>query len=219
MDNPTTNSFLDQDPVIPHQSYCLFSFLPRSKDLTEKFNKCRYERISEVLTKHKEELLKLITENPENLVNHILVAINDTLLDTENKEGEDKHKSNGAVKFRGSFQNIEEAKKYSTYLSNLDERFDIYLGQTGYWYPFDPADQSIKDEEHRDSELNNLMKGYLENKAKSEIFFKKRMQEMMDQKIKDSLEKGESDDKGVEKEESTSKQVDSTEDEDVVPSS
>ena len=45
------------------------------------------------------------------------------------------------------------------------------------------------------------------------------MQEMMDQKIKNSLEKGESDDKSGEKEDSTSKQVESTEDEDVVPSS
>ena len=183
----STNTYLEQDPVLPHQSYCLFSFLPRKEDLTKKFNKCRYEKIQDVLDLNADKLLKAIDDKPDMITAHILTTINDVLRDSEVEEDMEKHKVNGAVKFRGSFQSLDDAKKYSTHLSDLDNRFDIYLGQTGFWYPFDPPSESVKNQEFRDEKLNGLMQGYLENKTKSDIYFKQRMREMMEKKIEDSV--------------------------------
>mgnify|MGYP006078081113 CR=1 FL=1 len=183
----STNTYLEQDPVLPHQSYCLFSFLPRKEDLTKKFNKCRYEKIQDVLDLNADKLLKAIEDKPAMITAHILTTINDVLRDSEVEEDMEKHKVNGAVKFRGSFQSLDDAKKYSTHLSDLDNRFDIYLGQTGFWYPFDPPSESVKNQEFRDEKLNGLMQGYLENKTKSDIYFKQRMREMMEKKIEDSV--------------------------------
>ena len=181
----STNSFLDQDPKIPNQSHCLFSFVPRKEELTKRFNKARYERIQNELESKSEILLENINKEPKLLVSHIMNLINPILNDTEREESEALHKGNGAVKFRGAFSSMEEAKKYSEYLSNMDNRFDIYLGQTGFWYPFDPPRESCLEHKHRDEKLNQLLKGYHENKMKSDILFKQRMREMMEKKIEE----------------------------------
>ena len=65
------------------------------------------------------------------LVPHILTSITPALVDAEKEEANKSHSLKGAVKFRGSFTTVDEAKKYSEYLRNLDPNYDIFLGQTG----------------------------------------------------------------------------------------
>ena len=182
-------SFLEQDPEIPNQSYCLFSFVPRKEDMTEKFNIPRFERIQKALEKNSDVLAKAIESDPERMVAHIMTIVTPVLTDVEKAESEKLHQANGGVKFRGTFRTMEEAQKYSKYLQELDSRFDIYLGQTGYWYPFDPPRDLVQKQEYKDEQLNALMQGYLENKAKSEVYFKKRMREMMEKKMEEKARK------------------------------
>jgi hypothetical protein len=182
-DSTATTTLLEQDPQRAHQKYCLFSFLPRKEDIAKRFNKCRYERIQGVLETNRAKLLERIQDDPDMIAAHVMATINDTLRDVEEDEGNERHRLNGAVKFRGAFENMDDAKAYSKHLSDLDNRFDIYLAQAGCWVPFDPSNESVEQHEFRDEKLNDLMQGYLKNKAKADIFFKKRMREMTEDKI------------------------------------
>ena len=188
MSNSQTNSYLEQDPPIPNQSYSLFSFVPPKESVEKMFNVSRYERIKETLEKQKEEIMAKIKENPDYLVPHILTSITPALVDAEKEEATKSHSLRGAVKFRGTFTTVEEAKKYSEYLRNLDPNYDIFLGQTGFWYPFNPSRENVKEQNYYGKELNELMKGYMENKTKADIHFKQRMREMTADKIKKDLE-------------------------------
>jgi len=51
-----------------------------------------------------------------------------------------------AVKFRGAFPTLEEAKKYAEKLEKHDEYFKILAGETGKWLDFDPPITHIEKE-------------------------------------------------------------------------
>lgn len=51
-----------------------------------------------------------------------------------------------AVKFRGAFPTLEEAKKYAEKLEKHDEYFKILAGETGKWLDFDPPITRIEKE-------------------------------------------------------------------------
>jgi hypothetical protein len=201
MAQSNTNTFVEQDPPLPNQKYSLFSFVPPKDNLEKVFGISRYEKIKELLETKKDELLKQVDENPEFFVAHILTALTPALVEAEKEEALKSHKLRGAVKFRGSFATLEDAKKYSENLRNLDPNYDIFLGQTGFWYPFDPARENVKEQNYYGDQLNDLMKGYMENKTKADIHFKQRMREMAQKKIEDDL-------KAAEAEEPTGKDED-----------
>lgn len=182
-----TNSYVNQDPPIPNQSYSLFSFVPPKEKIEELFGASRYESIQKVLQEKKEELLEKINNTPDDFVAHILTTITPVLVENNKEEAAKTHNSRGAVKFRGAFTTIEEAKKYSEYLRNLDPNYDIFLGQTGFWYPFNPARENVKEQNYFGKELNDLMKSYLKNKTQADIHFEQRMREMNQDKLKDEL--------------------------------
>ena len=51
-----------------------------------------------------------------------------------------------AVKFRGAFSNIEDAKKRAKELEKKDKYFKIFIGETGKWLDFDPPSSRVEEE-------------------------------------------------------------------------
>lgn len=51
-----------------------------------------------------------------------------------------------AVKFRGAFSNIEDAKKRAKELEKKDKYFKIFIGETGKWLDFDPPASRVEEE-------------------------------------------------------------------------
>ena len=45
----------------------------------------------------------------------------------------------------------------------MDKNFHVFVGQVGYWLPWDPEADHIAGQEYADKELNKLMKAYKEN--------------------------------------------------------
>lgn len=75
------------------------------------------------------------------------------------------------VKVRGSYASHKEACVRAKRLQKEDPAHDVFVGQVGYWLPWDPSPHSIEDQEYAEKELNELMKSHKEKQAmKKELF-------------------------------------------------
>jgi len=69
------------------------------------------------------------------------------------------------LKVRGVFDTYGEAVNRAKTLQKLDPSFNVYVGQVGFWLPWDPEPHTVADQEYADEQLNQLMKKYKENEA------------------------------------------------------
>jgi hypothetical protein len=113
----------------------------------------------------------------------------DFIFRDEEKIGEVFDKENNfqtsvrGIKVRGVFDTKREADIRSAVLQRLDSRFDVFVGQVGYWCPWDPNPHKIDDIEYLNQDLNKLVKEYKANEIKKDQFY----QEQKTQRQKDSL--------------------------------
>lgn len=107
----------------------------------------------------------------------------------EDKVGEAFDKANNfrtsvrGVKVRGVYDTKREADVRAAVLQRQDPLFDVFVGQIGYWCPWDPNPQKIADIEYMNNDLNKLVKEYKSNEAKKDMFY----QEQKTQRQKDAL--------------------------------
>jgi hypothetical protein len=69
------------------------------------------------------------------------------------------------LKIRGCYDTQGEANARAKTLQKLDPSHNVYVGQVGFWLPWDPEPHEVGDVEYADDQLNTLMKKYKENEA------------------------------------------------------
>jgi len=115
--------------------------------------------------------------------------IEDFKFSNEEKIGEVFDKANDfktsvrGVKVRGVYDTKREADVRASVLQRQDPLFDVFVGQIGYWCPWDPNPQKIDDIEYMNNDLNKLVKEYKSNESKKDMFY----QEQKTQRQKDAL--------------------------------
>lgn len=77
------------------------------------------------------------------------------------------------LKVRGVYDTYAEATARAKTLQKLDPSFNVYVGQVGFWLPWDPEPHDVADQEYADDQLNTLMKKYKENESQRDEFFAK----------------------------------------------
>ena len=104
-------------------------------------------------------------------------------------EKEDKITLSG-IKIRGCFENYEDACNHAKKLQEVDEYFNVYVGEVGKWLPFDPNPESefVKDSEYANDKLNDLMKKYKENQEKSKLFHEHQKNEQIKKNLDSNIE-------------------------------
>ena len=75
------------------------------------------------------------------------------------------------VKVRGVYDTYREAEVRSKVLQKMDSRFDVFVGQVGYWLPWHPDVNKIEDQEYLNEDLNTLMKEYKKNEEQKDQFY------------------------------------------------
>jgi hypothetical protein len=75
------------------------------------------------------------------------------------------------LKIRGTYDTYQEALGRAKTLQRIDPDFNVYVGQVGFWLPWDPDPNNIKDQEYADEQLNQLMKRYKDNEAQRDEFY------------------------------------------------
>jgi 3'-phosphoadenosine 5'-phosphosulfate sulfotransferase len=215
-----STDYLEVDNPIPGQHYACLSFVSPEKILKEKelflFNKYMNQRCGEWELKL-DEITKDCTEDYKSRINNdIKEALKEELKftlskfksnfeDFKYKYNEDLDKafsriagtqtSVRGVKVRGVYDSIQEAEKKAKQLQTKDRSFHVFVGQVGYWLPWDPNADKVDDEEYLEEGLNNLMKEYKKNEASRDIFYEEQKRE----KLKDSVTKQMQEEREVEK--------------------
>jgi len=77
------------------------------------------------------------------------------------------------LKVRGVYASYNEALARAKTLQKLDPSFNVYVGQMGFWLPWDPDPMDIANQEYADDQLNTLMKKYKENETERDEFYSK----------------------------------------------
>ena len=83
------------------------------------------------------------------------------------------------VKVRGVYSSKEEAEARAKKLHRLDSSFHVFIGQVGYWLPWNPCADKIEDEQFLDSGLNELMEKYKENNINKDLMYEEEKREKM----------------------------------------
>jgi hypothetical protein len=212
--------YLEVDNPIPGQQYVCLSFVSPEKTLKEKelflFNKYMTQRCGEWELKL-DEITKDCSEEYKGRINNDIKEVlrkelKFTLSEFKSQYEDFKYKFNDdlnkafekisgtqtsvrGVKVRGVYSSIQEAEKKAKQLQTKDRSFHVFVGQVGYWLPWDPNADGIDDEEYLEDDLNNLMKEYKKNEASRDIFYEEQKRE----KLKDSVTKQMQEEKEAEK--------------------
>jgi hypothetical protein len=75
------------------------------------------------------------------------------------------------LKIRGVYDTYNEAAARAKTIQKLDPSFNVYVGQVGFWLPWDPSPSDVSDQEYADDQLNTLMKHYRTNESQRDEFF------------------------------------------------
>jgi len=81
------------------------------------------------------------------------------------------------LKVRGTYNTKEEAEKRAKALQTQDSDFHVFVGQVGYWLPWDPCADKVQDEHYINSQLNEMMEKYKENNINRDIFYEEEKRE------------------------------------------
>ena len=98
------------------------------------------------------------------------------------------------IKVRGVYDTHREAEIRAKVLQRMDQTFDVFVGQVGYWLPWDPESSKVENQEYLNDNLNNLVKEYKSNEIKKDMFYqeqtRQRKQEAMSvsERLKKKLE-------------------------------
>ena len=191
-DNENMEDYLDEDRPIQGQKYVCLSFVSPDKLLADKKDYFYYNFLK---TNHGYE--KSLEEFKEEFSNYS--EDNEQKLQDEFDEVVDFKTNVRGVKVRGVYDNIKAANIRAQVLQKLDRSFHVYVGQVGYWLPWDPNANNIEEQEYLEKDLNRLVKEYNTNKVRKDMFYEERKQEKKKAAIEDALKKKQENENNKEK--------------------
>lgn len=169
--------YLEVDPPIPGQSYVCLSFVSPEDMIRKKTIFEARKFVEHVLARTKTDveqehltLEQAVAELTVDKYADYAVSHEEENTKQFNDENEFKTSVRG-VKIRGVFESLKEAQRKAKVLQTRDPTFHVFVGQLGYWLPWDPNPDNIENQEYAEQHLNEIVKKYKENRqAKDEIW-------------------------------------------------
>ena len=78
-------------------------------------------------------------------------------------------------------------------MQRIDKSHHVFVGQVGYWLPWDPNADQVENQEYMESELNSLVKNYKENQDKKDIFYQEEVEKKVQSANEESKKQKEND--------------------------
>jgi len=195
--------YLEVDESIPGQNYVCLSFLSPESMIKDKEG----FKVTKFLQSYcKENKLKF--EEVYEQYKGFCYKHEDKLQRDYDEQNNFKTSLRG-LKVRGVFDTKGAAEDRAQKLSKLDSSFHVFIGQMGYWLPWDPNADKIESEHFQNTQLNEMMEKYQENNVNRDIFYEEQKREKIKAAQEEALKK-KKENEGVEI-------VDSVEDYDIDP--
>ncbi len=169
--------FLTPDQNIPGQNYVCLSFVSPEKYLKQK----QVYKLMHFL-KEKYKIDKSYEDLDEDYKSYLVNA--NPKLEKQFYEENDFHTSVRGLKIRGVYDSQREAKMRAKTLRKLDINHNVFVGQVGFWLPWDPEPFDVQEMEYMESELNTLMKSKKENEMKKNLHFQQEKQARVEDALK-----------------------------------
>jgi hypothetical protein len=209
--------YLDEDPEIPTQRYCIISFISPEKVIKQKnefynekfvewleydwkvegmnnfaaFLAKKYNLKVDELFKDLEEFKKVHNEAIKKTDIHekweVFMLKSEKDLENQFSEKVEFQTNVRGVKVRRIFANLEECQTFARVMQKRYPHDNLYIGKVGAWLPWDPSEHMMPEVEYAEKELNELMRKYKENEVNKDIFFEEEKAE----KIKAQREENE----------------------------
>ena len=157
--------YLEVDEPIAGQNFVCLSFVSPESLMQEKeaFKVCKF---LQSYCKDKKLNFKKVYEEYQDFV----YKFSDNL--QKDFDEQNKFQTNvRGLKVRGVYESKEAAEKRAKKLQSIDSDFHVFVGQVGYWLPWDPQADKIEDESFINSQLNDMMEKYKENNINKDIFY------------------------------------------------
>lgn len=180
-----TEDFLEVDNPISGQSYTCLSFISPETVIREKNLQYLHKFLKTVAKNYDLDRDTIVEKYTDFLY------VNEETLEAEYNQDNDFKTSVRGVKVRGVYSSLKEAQFRAGKLQKLDPNFNVYVGQVGYWLPWDPRPDKIEGQEYAEGELNELVKKYQENQDNKDLHFRENInyvkeQESLKQKAKET---------------------------------
>ncbi len=199
--------FLEVDKPLPGQNYVCLSFISPEKVLKNKklfylqkfINDkvlidrdnlikliCPEEDLKEAEITHRNSVIASILDNKpcdDILITNVSDEYDNFIfkkqkeLDTEFDTENNFCTSTQGIKVRGTYDTLREAQIRAKVLQRKDTSFHVFVGQVGYWLPWDPSAESISNQEYQEDQLNQLVSKYNENMESRDILYEKQIEE------------------------------------------
>ena len=157
--------YLEVDEAIPGQNYVCLSFLSPETLIQ---NKEAFKCVKFLQSYCKDQKLKF--EEVYSKYQDFTYKYEDKLQRDFDEQNEFQTSVRG-LKVRGVFDTRQAAEDRAKKLSMRDSAFHTFVGQVGYWLPWDPNADKVADEVFQNSQLNDMMEKYQENNVNRDIFY------------------------------------------------
>ena len=163
-ENEEKIDYLEVDDTIPGQNYVCLSFVS-PEAMIEKKESFNVAKFLQSVCKDKDMDFKKIMEQYKDFT----YKFSDELQKDFDEQNDFKTNIRG-LKVRGTYNTKEEAERRAKKLQGLDSEFHVFVGQVGYWLPWDPNPNNMEEQEYLEQELNRLVKEYNKNQTKKDMF-------------------------------------------------
>lgn len=213
MADSENKDYLEVDNPIAGQNYVCISFISPENTLTRRelfmFNKYMSQRCAELSQKIEKVMEDAPTEVKANLKEELVSELEqhmkysyikfassfddfkykyNTELEKQFNEFNDFKTSVRGVKVRGCYDTMQEAQAKAKELQRQDRSFHVFVGQVGYWLPWDPCADGVGDEEYLEEELNTMMKKYKENAVARDLLYEEEKREKLKAAMQEKIE-------------------------------
>jgi uncharacterized phage infection (PIP) family protein YhgE len=181
--NEEKEDYLDVDDSVPGQNYVCLSFVSPEALIQkrEAFN------VSKFLQSYcKEQALEF--NDVYSKYEDFVYKFSDKLLRDFDEQNNFQTSMRG-VKVRGVYDTRQAAESRAKKLSTSDSSFHVFVGQVGYWLPWDPNADGVQDEVFQNSQLNDMMEKYQENNVNRDIFYDEQKREKVKAAREEALAK------------------------------
>lgn len=165
-----TEDFLDQDDQIRGQNYVCLSFISPENIIKNK-NLFFMSKFLKNIVKNKELLNEEFIDKIDSKYSDFMFTNKETFEQEFFKKNNFNTTVRG-IKVRGVYDTLKEAQVRAKILQRKDKNFSVFVGQVGYWLPWDPTPDSLNNQEYFETELNELVKKYKENQENKQIHFR-----------------------------------------------
>ena len=165
--------YLEADKEIRGQNYVCLSFISPENVLKNKETYYVHNFLKSICSEYGLEEDNIVDKYKDYLFNS---KVN---LDKAFSEQNEFRTSVRGLKVRGIYDTLQEAEMRAKRLQKSDPNFNVFVGQVGFWLPWDPEPKEIGEEQYLNDELNQLMTEYKANADKRDEVFNTRKRDLI----------------------------------------